>query len=500
MMPRPKLSRSLIVPCGTLLFALLCPSLPARAQEPVLASTPVYVALASENAEAAQRVQTGIQDWLLGWDEMAAIHFRSAVMADPDCALGWCGLMLTEAVSEESRSALEQLLARDELPLTPPESALMNTWLQLLMGDHGGAGEEFAARAATFRQDAVSACSAVRLLHDVYDKLGDQWQARPAQKRALELATLHYQQRGLDGVQEERTFSPQDALLFFTRAWVEESAPTPSDTALWAATHAVLLFAEHPMPHLLKGHLLFKQHAYEEALSCVHAAARMAEKARLNVPCGTKEQVEHPPHPLELWPLELRAKLYESTILWLMGKQRESLLLQAELLKTAQQIPAQLQHEAGAVLLHWEARTLPLRLLMLSPKLPTDAQVAAAAKAALPEHARPDDPLLAMRDCLRFCLVTRQRAAAGKGSQAMRCVQSAEKALQRLQAAKETCAGQGAYVLSAWTRACEACQLAILAAKAAAYPDTAEIWLQSLDEQRRPTSLLMPPVLPQQNR
>ncbi len=439
------------------------------------------IVMAADNEESNSCVQLGLRDMLLGWDEQARLHFRAAVTADADCALGWAGLMLTEGATAESRDALERVLS-DGVRMTPAEESLLSTWLRLARGDRSGAGEEFAERAARFRNDILSACWAVLLLHDGYEEIGGKPFAN--QRRALEIAQQLYERR------------PGDGLVSYLRAWVEEAAPVPSETALEAARQAAEVMPEHPATQLLYGHFLFRNGQIAGAISALHKAAERAGEARRIVPHGTMEHAGQGLDSPEFWPLEIRAKLYESSLLWIQGKQRESLLIQSDLMKMANQTAAPYAAAPGAVLLHWEARTLPLRLLMLAPKVPSDAQIAAATKASLPQPAAKRDPVLEVRDCLRFCLVARQRAAAGKVAEAIKCIKAAELSFQGLEAARERCAGQGPYILSAWTRAHEACQSALFAAKAAAYPDTSDVWLLSLEKVQKPATMLMPPVLP----
>ncbi len=435
--------------------------------------------MAGDNAECSSAIQLGIRDLLMGWDEMAHVHFRAAVAADEHCALAWSGLMLTDGPTEEARNALENIFAED-IPATPQESALLSTWLRLVLGEAEGAGDEFAERAAQFRNDTLSACWAIRLLHDRYEEMDGK--PRPRQQRALDIAAQLYARK------------PQDALVAYLRAWVEESSPSPSDDALAAARSAAEAMPTHPAAQLLCGHLLFRRGELKEAVSYLQRASECATEARKNVPHGTFHAAGQGTGP-ECGVLELRARLYESTLLWLSGETRASLQRQTELLKLAEKHTG----EAGPelVLLRWEVRTLPLRLLMLSPQLPSDAQVAAATEAAVPPGLAKDEPLRAYGDCLRFCLVARQRAAAGQRGQAQRCLSAAEERLKQLEAARDTCAEQGGPMESAWLRACDACKMALYAADAAVYPDSADIWLQNLERyQQRPTSLLMPPVLP----
>ncbi len=467
------------VPHGTFILSLLLLGNMVSAQENV--PVPKLITVASDNEQTAHLLQSALNDLLMGWDERARLCFYEITKSEPDSVLAWAGQMLTDGATAESRDALERILSADA-PATPQESALLSTWLRLVRGDRSGAGEEFAERAATFRNDILSACWAVVLLHGGYDEVSKN--PLPDQKKALDIARKLHERH------------PQYPLVSYLRGWVESDAPAPSAEAFAAAQTAAEALPEHPAAQLLYGHLLFRRGSLEDSLAYIQRAVSTAEKARQNVPCGTMEQGGTGSYPLEMWPLEIRARLYESTVLWLLGRQKESLKNQAQLLKWAESIQPAHETAPGAILLCWEAKTLPLRLLMLSPKVPSNAQVAAASKAALVAKPAKGEPLVEVRDCLRFCLVARQRVAAGKGSEALSCIKAAELSLQRLEGVKSFCEGQGGYVLSAWTRAHEACQMAVLAAKAAAYRNTTDVWSQSLEAAERPATMLMPPVLP----
>ncbi len=441
----------------------------------------MLITMATDDAAVKNSTQLGLRDLLMGWDEMARCHFSAAVAADPDCALAWGGLMMTEGATAEVRDALERTLAED-VPATPQETALVSTWLRLARGEYHGAGEEFAERASRYRQDVLSTCWAIRLLHDGYEEVGEKPLAN--QKRALEYAQALYERK------------PQDAMVAFMRAWVEESAPVPSETALQAACFAAERLPEHPAAQLLYGHLLYRKGQLDEAIKYVHEAASWAGEARKNVPHGTISTETKSSQSLEYWPLEIRAKLYESTLLWLKGSLKESLVLQAELLKAANAVAEPFTQSPGAAMLLYEVHSLPLRLLMLNPKLPSDAQVKAATKAAQCSYkVEKGHPMEELRDCLRFCVVARQLAAKGRREQALRCIKSAEGCTQRLNQALFD-QQWNAHTLSSLTRAHEACHLALLAARAAAYEKTSDIWLESLEKSRRRATLLMPPVLP----
>ncbi len=477
-----KISLFRIVPCGTFFLSIFCLGSELRAEDTPASTQPLLLTMATENEDVKKVVLLGIEDTIMGWDERARIHFREALKHEPENMLAWGGLLLTEGATGETRDALDRILLEDA-PATPQEISLLTTWLRLAQGEHHGAGEEFAERAARYRNDDLSACWAIVLLHDAYDELSDQ--PLPHQKKALALAEQLYEKH------------PQHPLVAYLRGWVEESAPIPSETALAAAVYAATAMPEHPSPHQLCGHLYFKTGKLEAAAESFHQAAERAGQGRKNVPCGTNQTEPNAASSSLPWPLEIRTKLYQSTVLWLLGKKRESLLIQSELVKNAKAVTRETAETPSGILLLYEARTLPLRLLMLSHQLPSEAQLKAA------ENAAALAPELAScgiaqdySNAIRFSLVARQRAAKGKLVQAARCIQSAEKCLERLKKALE--AEQGAMLQSALTRACEASETAILAAKAAAYENSSDIWLDSLEKSQRRPSLLMPPVLPHQ--
>ncbi len=455
----------------TALLSVCLTSLGAQANFPDAPPPPRLVGLATPTEECAQHVFYGLQDILLGWDESAHAHFRAAIEADAGCAIAQLGLMLTsdETPNAEARAALQSAMA-NELAMTPAESALVTTGLTLLTGDRAGAAKEFQERIKIWRADILSACWAALLLHDGYDEAG---KALPGQEAALTLI----QELWL----KHRANHPCSAIVCYLRALMEETAPTVSEEALQSATHAANLLPQHPSPQLLLGHLLVRAGRVHESIPYFHKAVELARKTR-------EAQGEAAPH---AWPLEIRAQLYEATALWMDGQYNAALKARQKLNKLT--VDTTQQNTLGGILIHWEAHTLPLRVLVLRPKVPYDGEIRAAAKVATSQ--RKDDPVHHVRDCLRFCLVARQRAHASKRKDAIKCIEAAEKAYNRLLDSRE--AAQQGRVLSSWARACEACVIAINAAKAATYTSTSEIWQDNCRRAARPSSLLMPPVIPQ---
>ncbi len=450
----------------------LCPTL--AAEFPEMSPPPRLVGLATPTEECAEDVFYGLQDILLGWDESAHARFSAAVEADEGCAVAQLGLLLTSGDSPNSSAlaALESAI-HNELAMTPAEAALLSTGLVLLSGDRSGAAQEFRERIKKWRADLLSACWAVLLLHDGYDETG---KPLPNQAAADELI----QQLWL----KHRANHPCSAIVCYLRALMEETAPTISQDALQSAAHAANLLPQHPSPQLLLGHLLLRSGRVHESIPYFAKAAELAKAVRVS-------QGETPDSVPYAWPLEIRARLYEATALWMDGQFDDA--LKARRMLNALDLDAAQLDSPGALLLRWEARTLPLRILVLRPEIPYDGEIKAATQVAT--SALKDDPVHHLRDCLRFCLVARQRAKASKRESAVKCIEAAQKAYDSLLArGNELGQGRGA---SSWARACEACEVAINAAKAATYSSTAEIWEENCRRAMRPSTLLMPPVIPQ---
>ncbi len=466
------------VPHGTIfsltLAASLCNAQPERDADPA-PEAPTLLIMATPSEEVAAQVNAGMLDVLMGWDESARLHFHEAVAADESCLLGWLGLMMVEGNTPELRERLAVLLSSD-VAITPQETALAETLLRLVRGERIGAGEEFAARAERYRRDWLSACWAALLLHDGYDDAGNPLEG---QRHALELM--------------ERVLAAyaDNALCNYMRALLEETAPSPSEAALSAARRAVELLPGHPAPRLLLGHLSYRLGDWEGAAVALQEAVILAEHRRNNVPHGTISS-EKKSCLLEYWPLEIRARLYLATVSAKLGKAGEYKAILASLK------PDSSAGQGGsAALLHWEARTLPLRLLMLRTALPIGTEVAEAVRWSESFSLLPKDGSVRdYHDCLRFCVAARQLAATGKQQQALRCVKAAEDAFARLKEVPKGVESLSPEELSVSTRAREGCRAAILAAKVAVYPDTADIWLQCLEEAQRPAGYLLPPVLP----
>lgn len=429
----------------------------------------LQLALATESEEAQKEVQAGLVDLLLGWEESARIRFERAAKADDMCSLAWCGLMMTEADPAARKRSMQELTERiNQLPTTPPEAFYLATFFRLLANDQLGAAEDFIQRAERYRHDVFSACWGILLLHcsDVgYDELG---KTLPHQSRALELAGKLYQE------------NPENALVCFVRGYVEEAAPVVSEQAIQAAEKSVRLMPGHPIPQHLYGHLLYRSGSAGEAVSHFMEAVKSA--TRKDIPEWESSVL-------------MTSRLYVSTAMWTAGQSAKALATRRAMNK----MPLDREHlHAPAVILHrWEAATLPLRVLVAGKKVPSIGQITAASSAAEVKPALPgDDPVLLVRDCLRACLYVRLRAKNKDVRNAAKSLALAEEALKQFEQTREDVLARGVHYITPWTRALEACQVALSMARAEVYTRTADMWKESARQAVRPVTLMLPPVIP----
>lgn len=444
----------------------------ASAQPPCPA---LNIPFATENAVVKEEIERGMADMLLGWEESAQLHFARAIQAGGSTEnmslMAYCGMMLMSATAGEkdaNRMYLEEYL--ETVPTTPLELFYLNTFLRLAGGDIKGAAEDFAARAERFKRDKFSALWACMLFHCVEEGYDITGHPNPYQEKALKIASALYAEY------------PDDALVCYVRAYIEEAAPQLSTEALEAACKAVTALPQHPMPALLYGHLLYRSERVEEALPYLHTAMQLAENAEIKP---------------EFARLKAIAALYESTALWSARKTKEALAMRRSM--NAAPPDRALKDSPIGVLYRWETTTLPLRILVFKATAPDIADIKAAANAATPNPAwEKDDPVLLVRDCLRAALYARARMKQNDRSSAEKSLALARESFQKFEATRDNVFKRGNQFVTPWYRAHEACRIAILAAGGDVFPDPDAFWKKVAESATRPANMLMPPPLPKQ--
>lgn len=445
-----------------------------KSAESPLPFVPLNLPILVDDSAVGRLIEAGFNDLLLGWEESARVRFAQALQQATGPAnqslLTYCGMMLTSR-SLDARDAVLMELREiiDKVPSTPVEHSYLKNFLLLTRGDIAGAAQGFDERAQKYRRDIFSALWAAMLYHcaDVgYDAL-----ERPHeyQARALQLARDLYQRE------------PQNPLVCYVRAYIEEAAPKVSEEALRAACQAADALPFHPMPQLLYGHLLYRCEQAEKAVPYFKKALELSE---------------HELIPASLNRLKMIAALYESTALW--SSRQEEAALATRRAMNAQQLNRDALSDPAEILLRWEANTLPLRVLVLRATPPTLNEINAAVKAATPQPALADDPVLHVRDCLKAALYARARAQQHNLDYAQKSLQLARVALGKLEESQDVVFARGQEFITPWYRAHEACRIAILAAGADVFPESDDFWKKVASAGMRPATMLMPPPIPKQ--
>lgn len=431
--------------------------------------------LATANLEVQSAIEKGFSDLIFGWEEHACIHFAHAIEAgdgtEDDSLMAYCGMLLaanSAGAKDANRMALAEKI--DKTFSTPVEQFYLAVLLKLAEGDIVGAATDFEKRALQYKRDVFSAAWAVMLLHCVEAGYDYEGKPLPYQKRALDLASQFYHQY------------PQNALACYLRGYVEENSPKVSGEALEASLKAVELFPGHPMPSLLCGHLLYRSERVEEAIQHLHNAVKFAENGELNNTCSATRMI---------------ASLYEITALWSVRKENQAKQLNKDVcqLNTGDEKTV----SAASVLQDWESKSFALRCLMMRVTPPSVKEIReASAMLAADNSCDKNDPICLYRDCLRAALYTRARMAQKDISNAAKSLKLAQESLKKFEDTKAQVMAKGSAYVTPWLRAHEACRIAVIAAGAAVTDDTSEDSKKLTAYLVKPSTMLMPPVLPMQ--
>ena len=419
----------------------------------------ISLSVINENPEVSRHLNLGLQCCLLNYQEKARYHFAQSLAADDSCLMAHVGmLMVYPSGSPEYKAHLKSVNSlMDSAILTPVEEWYLSTFLQYIAGDLQGAAAAFRQRAEVYRRDSMAACWDILLNHYAAEQGGN------IVARADSL------------VQNQ----PENPFAHFSRALLDEYSSTPSPEALQAAQKASELLPGNPLPHQLYGHLLRRSGRLDEAISQYRIAQQssMDDLASISLPDAATYRI---------------ASLSEVSAYWQAGKKIEALRRSLALTK-------QVQNGAGEgdILMHWEARTLPLRLLVLQPTPPAGAAINAAAKAS---NAPDGTPVKLVQDCLVAAIQTRSLADSGRLSTATQTLLKAEKTFSELQQIADDMKRAGGLKFTCFNRSTQACYGAILRARIALYADSKDLWQTYLDELlAKLEPRLLPPILPRFN-
>ena len=447
-----------------LILCLAC-VIPCWAEDNTLSDMPVSSAeklhisfpFTSENEALKMHLNQGMQACLFNYREKAVYHFNQATKLDPESVMARiCHMLLHSSRSQEYKDSLQatnQLL--EDAMLTPVEEWYVSTFLQHITGDIQGAADAFHKRASVYRRDLTAA------LWDIQLNLHRAGQGSDIITRADALA--------------ERF--PDNPLVHYCRALLDEHSATPSEKGLKCAQKAVELMPGSPAAHQLLGHLLGRSGRHNEAIPHISEALRLYKADLSHIETSHAAGYR-------------TSQLAEASAYWEAGNKADALKRSLALIR---EIPGTIAGE-GDILLHWEARTLPLRLLVMQPVAPTGAAINAAAKAC---NAPQNTPLELIQNCLVAGIQARALADSGRPIIAQQTLTKSEKILDELCKETDNMIQQGGVTHTCYSRALSACMGATIRARIALYKDSADIWQPRLDTilNRRQTRFL-PPVLP----
>lgn len=415
----------------------------------------VNIPVSSEFTEAQKLVNLGLQCSVMGDTEQASTAFQQALQVDYDCILAHVGmLMSTTTGSEAYKTHLARL--NELMPgaiLTPVEEWYLSTLLQYIGCDLHGAATAFKERAARYRRDTLAACWDIVLNHY-------------AAKESAEEIT-----RRAEALLERY---PENPLLHFCRALLEECSTPPSERALTCGLKATEALPGNPAARLLAGRLLCNAGRAEDAVE-------LFRKTLDNTSADSEAYV--------IAQLSLISALVHqhSRNSWVDALK--------EARKIAQKASSCTSTRNSGALLHWEGRTALLRLLVLQKTPPAGQAINTAAKAC---NAPDGDPVRIVKDCLVEAIRARSLAETNRKSAALEQLTKAEKHYQELQRAGEEIKKKGGIYATCVRRAEQVCMAAMYRAKIALYPSTSDIWQSHLNEVLQiPQPRFLPPVLPQ---
>lgn len=388
-----------------------------------------------DNAEAVALSNRSVEKFLFGdTDTAEACATQANKLAGTP--ISHCVLYLLHPDADR-RKALEDDVNKG--PLTPQEAFWIRVSLLLGSGHLEPAAREFLSHAEQYRNDAMSAAWGIVMLH---------YAGREHHQEALETAARW------------KTLHPDNILIAFARSIIEEGQTDVSDEALAAAQQCVKARRNENRFILLEAYLLMQRKQYEEALAVLSSEDDSSVSA-------------------------LQVGYVKATLLYMMNRQEESLLLRKQM------DAAPIFDDARGALQRWEIHTLPLRILITRPEELSIQPIRFAKKAAtLTDNT---EPLNLYRDCLVAAALARYHAEKGKKSVAIPFLQKAETNLQELLKEQDRVDKAD---LTYYFRACEACTVALHHIRAMLYPETSETWKQNEQEAHKPAARLLPPILP----
>lgn len=427
------------------------------AQQPQNVNQPVAwltIPSTSSNEEARKLTALGMQDLLLGWTESAEQHFRAALDKDPHQPLACQGLII---IDQTLGRELTENLARFKTALinvqmTPIEEFYVSTFAKLIRGNLTDAANDFATRFEKYGRDYFSAYWAIMLL--------DQTDALKARKLSQQLHAA----------------KPDDVLATYLYEYItrDELSEEEINTAV-----SEVMLPWHPSAHLLAGHKFYNVSQFEKAAEFFKRTVELCE-ARTDIAVENAAMLRS-------------AQSYLISSLWAAGNQTDAQKIRQPLNKL--RYSATEKCSTGNILLGWEIKTLPLRLLISDAACPNPGDITAAARVATPAGAGQAHPLIHLRNCISACLQVRVYSARKNPGMGQKYMQMAQEQMRLFYETREEVFKQSPAAITPWLRALSACEKSIRIAQYYLYEDLREQWVESYHDVYQPQALLPPSIL-----
>lgn len=405
---------------------------------------------------------------LTGSEESSFIEFYQAARLAPESIVAHWGLCMALDEPQGEHEAIAQVAIKrlsalaEQVDVSPQEKILADSYEVLSVGGAPSAGKILLPAVAKWRQNLPLRLITAILLHGKYN--ADTSLSRDGQEA----------QKLID---EALELNSENHALLYTRAFLEEMAPQPSQEAWEAVQKAATIAPEHAPTQHLWGHLAFLRGDYAEAEKLFTQASDLYDKGRnpLNTTLATDAA----------W---LKAQIYRITSLHRAG-QASAAFTQAQQL-AALPLDATRPRAAGTLLQQWECATLPARLVLEYDSAP----LWKLGRATLPDKAdaiEASAPAYEQYAHLLYTYLTLRQDIANKTKDQNSSWSNWNKAKAQYRASREQAKQVGAQ--SYWMRGNQL--LGYLEAQLLPLAQTENVVSQTAPYVLEPASLLMPPVV-----
>lgn len=431
----------------------------------------VELMIVSSSSPAVQMLVLEGMTHLLTFGDMRAFRkFDAALRLDPDCLMAHWGrcMSLMGAGPSFQEQRVHSMKRMKELALRPDcpeqERAYADALAVLLMDGPVKAQEAWKTICSTWKRDPYAPLFYAMLLRDGFDGQGNPGEG---QREAV---------RVVDAVLKER---PGSQAALFMRALLEEVAPAISPETVETARKAVAANPRSASAHHLLGHCLFRTGDY------AGASAAFKDSETL---CLAWEKAENVPPALD--DAYFRSLIYRAVSEFCAGRYKEAEGIAAR----AAAVPLDKKHPLapGTLLQIWEARTLPLRLMLARPALPEQQYLLKASPGPLPKEF--PDLSNGMTAVVTQYMGAKYSARRGRPGAVAAAFEKLSGVLRLFMDGADVARRQMS--VSYWARCLQMGSLYSSEIRALMFPDSAHVWLSEAIGSRRFSSLLLPPVVP----